>query len=140
MEVSFPGMDFLNRLEAETKGAGIEIVSRVPKYRGPHSKTRSSTSVPHVDAYGFRGQSPQVLYLSPYEFFMYYQVVQVPEPFRQNCDGWSVWTKEGEEFYKDNKHNDDLKLIPGKHYKVTTIFVEARRAHVGGASVDLAQM
>ena len=87
-------------------------------------------SVPHVDAYGFRGQNPQVLYLSPYNFFMYYQVVRVPEPFRQNCNDWSAWTKESEEYYKDNKHSDNFRLIPGKHYKVTACFVEAWCAHV----------
>ena len=140
MEVSFPSMDFLKRLEAETKGVDIEIIRRVPKCRAPQSKFRKFKPVPHVDAYGYRGQAPQVLYLSPYEFFMYYQVVRVPEPFQQNCNGWSAWTKEGEEYYKENKHIDKFMLIPGKHYKVTTIFVEARRAHVGGASVDLAQM
>ena len=70
MEVSFPGMAFLDRFEAETKGVDIEIVRRVPKCRGPRSKTQNLMSVPHVDAYGFRGQSPQFLYLYLCEFFM----------------------------------------------------------------------
>ena len=40
MEVSFPSMAFLKRLEAETKGVDIEIIRRVPKSKGPRSKIR----------------------------------------------------------------------------------------------------
>ena len=130
MEVSFPGMDFLNRLEAETKGAGIDIVRHVPKCRGPRSRTRNFNSAPHVDAYGFRGLNPKVLFLSPYEFSMYYRVVRVPEPFRSNCNKWSAWTEEGEKYYEDNKHSDSFRLIPGTHYKVSADVVEVWRANV----------
>ena len=130
MEVSFLGMAFVDRLEAETKGASIDIVRHVPKCRGPQSRTRNLTSAPHVDAYGFRGPNPKVLFLSPYEFSMYYRVVRVPEPFRSNCNMWSAWTEEGEKYYEDNKHSDSFRLIPGKHYKVNADFVEVWRANV----------
>ena len=119
----------MGRLEAETNGVGGEIIRRVPKSRGPTSKP-GYMSAPFVDAYGFRGQDPRVLFLCPFEFFMYWEVKRVPEPFRQKCSGWSAWTKEGEEYYNERKHNDNFKLVPGKHYKVTAKFVAARHEHV----------
>ena len=117
MTVSFPSGDFVNKLEAEWQGVGSEISRRIPKSKGPRSSRRSDTA-PRVDGYGFRGQNPLVLYLSPFEFFMYWDIKSVPEPFRRNCDGRSVWTEEGREYYENHKHEYGLKLIPGKHYKV----------------------
>ena len=124
MEVSFPGMAFLNKLESETKDVNMEIVRAVPKTRGPRSRPRKQTSVPYVEAYGYRGQSPEVLYLSPYEFSMHYHIERVPEPFRSYCKNWSVWTKEGEKYYENSKHSNDFMLIPGQHYKVNADVVE----------------
>ena len=117
-EVSFPGGAFLNRLEAETNGVGGEIVRRIPTCKGPTSK-RGFMSAPHVDAYGFRGQNPKVLYLCPFEFFMYWDIQRVPEPNRSNCNGKSAWTQEGLEYYEESKHDYNFKFVPGKHYKVT---------------------
>lgn len=117
-EVSFPGGAFLAKLEAESHGVGGELVRRIPKSRGPKSSYRYM-SAPHVDAYGFRGQNPQVLYLSPFEFSMYWDIQRVPEPFRKDCNGWSVWSMEGKEYYDNHKHDYDFKLLPDKHYKVT---------------------
>ena len=116
--MSFPGGAFLNRLEAETNKVGGEIVRRIPTCKGPTSK-RGFMSAPHVDAYGFRGQNPKVLYLCPFEFFMYWEIQRVPEPNRSNCNGKSAWTQEGLEYYEESKHDYNFKLVPGKHYKVT---------------------
>ena len=116
--MSFPGGAFLNRLEAETNKVGGEIVRRIPTCKGPTSK-RGFMSAPHVDAYGFRGQNPKVLYLCPFEFFMYWDIQRVPEPNRSNCNGKSAWTQEGLEYYEKSKHDYNFKLVPGKHYKVT---------------------
>ena len=118
LEASFPGGAFLDRLEAETNGVGGEIVRRIPKSRGPTSKP-GYMSAPLVDAYGFRGQDPRVLFLCPFEFFMCWDIQRVPEPYRKDCNDWSTWTQEGLEYYDKNKHAYNLKLIPGKHYKVT---------------------
>ena len=126
IEVSFPGKAFLDRLEAEVHGVGSEIVRRVARCRGPRARSQNLRSVPHVDAYGFRGRDPQVLYLSPYEFFMHWEIKRVPEPFRQNCNGWSAWTKEGEEYYSKHKHDNTFKLVPGKHYKVIAHICSSR--------------
>ena len=49
---------------------------------------------------------------------MYWDVQRVPEPFRSDCNSWSVWSKEGKEYYDNHKNDYDFKLIPGKHYKV----------------------
>ena len=108
----------MNRLEAETNGVGGEIVRRIPKSKGPTSKPRYMTA-PLVDAYGFRRQNPRVLFLCPFEFFMYWDVQRVPEPYRSNCNGWSVWCEEGRDHYDVHKHDHDFKLIPGKHYKAS---------------------
>ena len=118
LEASFPGGAFLAKLEAETHGVGGVLIRRIPPSRGPKSKYRFM-SAPQVDAYGFRGQDPQVLYLSPFEFCMYWEIQRVPEPFRKDCNGWSAWSKEGKEYYDNHKHDYDFKLLPGKHYKVT---------------------
>ena len=125
--MSFPGGAFLSRLEAETNGVGDEMVRRIPKSKGPTSKYRYM-SAPHVDAYGFRGQNPQVLYLCPFEFFMYWDIRRVPEPYRSDCNGWSTWTQEGLEYYEKDKHAYNLKLVPGKHYKATTKYFIASHA------------
>ena len=50
---------------------------------------------------------------------MYWDIQRVPEPFRKDCNGWSVWSMEGKEYYDNHKHDYDFKLLPGKHYKVT---------------------
>ena len=120
MEISFPGGDFLARLEAETNGIGAEFTRRVPTTRRPKSRARYM-SAPYVDAYGFRGTDLRVLYLSPFEFFMYWDVQRVPEPYQSNCNGWSVWCEEGRDHYDIHKHDHDFKLIPGKHYKANML-------------------
>ena len=61
---------------------------------------------------------------------MHWEIKRVPEPFRQSCNGWSAWTKEGEEYYSKHKHDDNFKLVPGKHYKVTPLFVAAGHERV----------
>ena len=119
MEVSFPGGAFLKKLEAEMHGIGAFFARRIPRTRRPRASAWN-VSPPHVDAYGFRGTNEQVLYLSPYEFFMYWDVQRVPEPFRQNCSGWSVWTEEGKDYYEEHKQDYNFKLVPGKHYKADT--------------------
>ena len=118
MTVSFPSGDIVKKFEAEWNGVGGEIVRRIPKSRGPKSFHRYS-SAPLIDGYGFRGQSPLVLYLSPFEFFMYWDIQRVPEPFRRDCNGRSVWTEEGEEYYENHKNEYGFKLLPGKHYEVS---------------------
>ena len=86
-------------------------------------------SAPLVDAYGFRGQDPRVLFLCPFEFFMYWEIKRVPEPYRDDCEKWSSWTEEGKEYYDKDKHAYNFKLIPGKHYKVTAQYVTTSHAH-----------
>ena len=110
--------DIVKKFEAEWNGVGGEIVRRIPKSRGPKSFHRYS-SAPPIDGYGFRGQSPLVLYLSPFEFFMYWDIQRVPDPFRRDCNGRSVWTEEGEEYYENHKNEYGFRLLPGKHYKVS---------------------
>ena len=48
---------------------------------------------------------------------MYWDVQRVPEPSRNECNGWSVWNEEGKEYYDNRKHDYGFKLVPGKHYK-----------------------
>ena len=116
-EVSLPGGAFLNRLETELHGVGGEFTRRIPPTRRPTARPRYATA-PLVDAYGFRGLDQRVLYLSPFEFFMYWEIKRVPEPFRKDCNAWSVWCDGGKEHYDDHKHDENFKLIAGKHYKV----------------------
>ena len=130
MEVSFRGGAFLSRLEAEMHGVGGEFARRIPTTRRPKSRPRYMSAA-LVDAYGFRGSDQRVLYFSPFEFFMYWNIQRVPEPSRNDCNGWSVWCEGGQEYHDNHKHDHDFKLIPGKHYKVAeSISMRCKHAEV----------
>ena len=73
-------MQLVLRLEMEEKKMGQREVRKViPRMHGrrsgPDDMLRS-----FVDFYGYRGKHPAVLYLSPWEFLMLWEVLPLPKP------------------------------------------------------------
>ena len=118
MTVSLPGNAFLHRLDTELGAAGAFCVSTwIPPTRRPKERSQRAQA-PMVDAYGFRGADGRVLYLSPFEFYMYWEVVALLPPERDGPAGRTKWTDEGIKHDDDHRHDYGFRLVPGRDYKV----------------------
>ena len=65
------------------------------------------------DVYGFRGEHPDVKFLNPWEFLMWWECVPLPRPSRQSIcvKALSLWTAAGEA-----KIRGDGEAVPGEDY------------------------
>ena len=76
MSVEFYGKALVDRLEAEQKKTVVREVAKV--LPAPKEKGDETRSVRHFDDhYGFRGENPNVHYLSPWEFLRHWEVVEI---------------------------------------------------------------
>ena len=86
-----PGHDLVNRLEheksCETRRDHIFVSSKKAALKHEEAQICWYS---FADVYGFRPSLPGLLYLSPWEFVMFWEVYRVPTPKAKSDDGLQV--------------------------------------------------
>ena len=105
----------------QTQAAGT-----LPKPRREKQPLRRNLELrslaPAVRAYGFRGTHRDLRLLSPWEFCMHWQVLQLFPPNDDRHEGHTEWMPGGQEFWQTHREDEDPPpVLPGIHYKVREV-------------------
>ena len=105
--VDFHGHLFLQQLDLERKKQATKqtVCSLLPPRRRVTSKDHVPVT-PWVHLYGFRSKDPDVHFLNPWEFVMYWDGVALKPPWHYEATRSAMltkWTEKGEKFYKAHK-------------------------------------
>ena len=118
--VSFYGAGLLRRLrslkDALRNNDTKTLLLRRPF---PHQRPGNKFRVSFDDAYGYRGKSPSLYYLSPWEFTALWQLEYLKPPSSYGSNAKTAWTEEGWKYYEETKGNTKAPAPkPGEHYIV----------------------
>ena len=116
--IAFPGARFLERLELEQRLRSRQDVEtrRLPPRRRVTGKDHVQDT-PWVELYGFRGEHPDLYYLSPWEFMERWEALPLQPPCKRCDHNFTEWLPGGEEYYEEHKEDDPPAfLVPGTHY------------------------
>jgi len=95
----FPGARFLERLELEQRLRSRQDVEtrRLPPRRRVTGKDHVQDT-PWVELYGFRGEHPDLYYLSPWEFMERWEALPLQPPCKKYDHNFTEWLPGGEEY------------------------------------------
>ena len=91
---SFPGRRFVVLCESEMKKVSQRFRKGLLTARKKPVGDEKILTYHIEEIYGYRGRDPRVLYLSPWEFLMFWEVQQVGKPTVSTSDkiSLSIWT------------------------------------------------
>ena len=116
--VTTDAQNWLYRMQVETdKVAKKQITAMVPGNKRPHLRGRQP--IPDVDIYGFRPLDTPFGHLCAFEFLRYWTAEPLEPPSRSDPHPRTEWTTEGRKLRGTAEFkNGNVKLSPGKHYRV----------------------